>query len=386
MGKCFEKTCVIIFLFMRKSEGIKILHVINSMNMGGAESLLTELAPVQREMGNQVDILELKEAENKNLIKALVDKGISVRSISKKRSVRNPMNIFSLIPYLKNYDIIHVHLFPAQYWVAIAKILSFSNVPLVTTEHSTNNKRRSIGVFKYIDSFIYKQYKEVMACADKAKETFLMRFPKVKCVSIPNGVNISKYKQALPYSKQELLGVSDDIFVVTMVARFIYPKRQDTLVEAISFLPENFHAVFVGGNSNDDGLIKVQSLAKKLNVIDRCHFLYIRSDVHRILKTSDVIAMSSEYEGLSLSSIEGMASGRPFVASNVNGLREIVKGVGTLFECGNAKELSDLILRLYFDSQYYNSIVEKCLEKADEYDINIVTDRYIEEYIRNINK
>ena len=69
-------------------------------------------------------------------------------------------------------------------------------------------------------------------------------------------------------------------------------------------------------------------MCDELGVSHRVLSLYIRKDVPRILKSSNVICMSSIYEGLSLSSIEGMASGHPFIATNVNGLREIVKGAG----------------------------------------------------------
>ena len=120
------------------------------------------------------------------------------------------------------------------------------------------------------------------------------------------------------------MDVGEDVFVVTMVARFMTMKRQDTVVEAISKLPDNIHAVFVGGSENDEGLVRVKNLAVEKEVADRVHFLYIRNDVPRILKTSDVVVMASDFEGLSLSSIEGMAAGKPFIASNVNGLRVVV--------------------------------------------------------------
>lgn len=364
---------------------MKILHVINSMKMGGAESLLTELAPIQKEMGNQVAVLELKESENNNLIKKLQEKDIQVKSLSKTRSVRNPVNIFLLIPYLKNYDIIHVHLFPANYWTVFAKIISFCKTPIITTEHSTNNKRRNITIFKYIDVFIYNRYQEVVACADKALETFKVRYPKAKSVSIPNGVNISKYKDALPYTKQELANISDKSFVTTMVARFDYPKRQDTLVEAIALLPNQFHAILVGGTQDDVGLQRIQQLSHNLGVSDRVHFLYLRSDVPRILKSSDVVLMSSEYEGLSLSSIEGMACGHPFIATDVNGLREVVSGAGELFECGNAKELAQLLTKLQSNRDFYNEVTQKCLKRADDYDIYITAQKYQNEYMKFVN-
>lgn len=355
---------------------MKILHIINHMGMGGAQSLLVELAPVQKDMGHDVLVLELQSTEDRTLVNKLKDKGVEVKSISSSRSVRNPLNILSLIPYLKACDIAHVHLFPANYWTALAKLVGLCKTPIITTEHSTNNKRRSIPIFKYIDAFIYNRYQKVIACADKALETFKARYPKTNCMSIPNGVDISKYKNAQPYTKQELDHIAEDAFVVTMVARFDYPKRQDMLVEAVALLPEKFHIVLVGGTSDDAGLQKVQNLAQDLGVSNRVHFLYLRSDVPRILKTSDVVVMSSEYEGLSLSSIEGMACGRPFIATNVNGLREVVGGAGELFECGNADNLAQLLRKFESDKDFYCAVTNKCLARAEEYDIQSVATKY----------
>ena len=359
---------------------MKILHIINHMGMGGAQSLLVELAPVQKDMGYDVLVLELESTKDKTLVNKLKDKGVKVKSISVSRSVRNPLNIFSLIPYLKECDIAHSHLFPANYWTALAKMVTFCKTPIITTEHSTNNKRRNIPVFKYIDAFVYNRYQKVVACADKALETFKERYPNTNCVSIPNGVNISKYKNAEPYTNQELINVAEDKFVVTMVARFDYPKRQDTLVEAMALLSKKFHVVFVGGTPDNMGLQKVQTLAQDLGVSDRVHFLYLRSDVPRILKSSDVVVMSSEYEGLSLSSIEGMASGHPFIATNVNGLREVVGGAGELFECGNAEELAQLLSKFETDKDFYCAVTNKCLSRSEEYDIRSVAVRYQREY------
>ena len=359
---------------------MKILHIINHMGMGGAQSLLVELAPVQKKMGHEVLVLELSSTSDRTLVKKLENKGVGVKSLSTSRSVRNPLNILSLIPYLKECNVAHAHLFPANYWAALAKIVGFCKTPIITTEHSTNNKRRNIPIFKYIDAFIYNKYQKVIACADKALETFKARYPHTNCVSIPNGVDVSKYKNAQPYTKQDLANISEDKFVVTMVARFDYPKRQDTLVEAMALLSEKFYAVLVGGTPDDIGLQKVQKMAQDLGVKDRVRFLYLRSDVARILKTSDVVVMSSEYEGLSLSSIEGMACGRPFVATNVNGLREVVGGAGELFECGNAEELAQLLIRFESDKDFYDVVTNRCLARAEEYDIQVVAGKYQCEY------
>ena len=104
--------------------------------------------------------------------------------------------------------------------------------------------------------------------------------------------------------------------------------------------------------------------------------MYVRSDVPRILKTSDVVMMSSEYEGLSLSSIEGMAAGKPFIATDVNGLREVVADAGELFELYNVEQLVSILSKLESDADYYNLIAKRCYQRALEFDINIMAEKY----------
>ena len=79
-----------------------------------------------------------------------------------------------------------------------------------------------------------------------------------------------------------------------------------------------------------------------------------------------------------------MASGHPFIATNVNGLREVVQGAGELFELGNAQELADIILRLEADKEYYNFLSEKCSERARLYDIHQVEKKYMNEYLKHV--
>jgi glycosyltransferase involved in cell wall biosynthesis len=106
----------------------------------------------------------------------------------------------------------------------------------------------------------------------------------------------------------------------------------------------------------------------------------VRTDVVQLLKTSDVIVLSSKHEGLSLSCIEGMASGKPFVASDVPGLREVVQNAGVLFPFGDEKALANSIEKLLGDATYYQEIVTKCISKSNEYDIYTMVEEYISVY------
>ena len=350
--------------------------------MGGAENLLIGLAGEQFLRGHNVTVAPLVSNGLSPVQEKLEMKGVTVKPLAKNGSVYNPLFIIRIAKILSDYDVVHVHLFPALYWAGLAKLVSFCRKPLVYTEHSTNNKRRKNKLLHIVDGFVYKHcYYKVIACAEKAYETYRIAFPTIDHVCyINNGVDTKVFRDAEPYSKAELVGLAENSFLVTMVARFMPMKRQDTMVEALTVLPGRIHALFVGGEEKDSGLLRVRKLAEEKGVSERAHFLYIRKDVPRILKSSDVILMASDYEGLSLSSIEGMASGKPFVASNVDGLREVVGGAGLLYDNRDYKGLANLLLNLSEDGLFYEEIANKCKERARHYDIKRVVDAYMSIY------
>ncbi|PKQ44059.1 hypothetical protein CSW08_14735 [Confluentibacter flavum] len=81
-----------------------------------------------------------------------------------------------------------------------------------------------------------------------------------------------------------------------------------------------------------------------------------------------------------MSSVEGLASGNPFIASDVPGLTEVVEGAGLLFEDNNENQLAELNLKL-IDDKYYNSeIVGKCMVRAKKFDMIKMTKEYFNFY------
>src|SRR5690606_5102582 len=126
---------------------------------GGAEKLIVETLPLYHARGLQVDVLLLNGNEypfHTELKQKNIGRIISLGS----GSVYSPLSILKMIPYLRKYDLIHVHLFPAQYFVIIAKIISFSRTPLVFTEHSTSNRRFNNNKYRFIDRFVYRKYRK----------------------------------------------------------------------------------------------------------------------------------------------------------------------------------------------------------------------------------
>jgi len=358
---------------------MKILHLINSLETGGAEKLLLESLPLYADLGITADLLLLKETDSPFLKELKEKKFFSIFSLG-LTAVYNPIHIFKIIPFFKKYDIIHVHLFPAQYYVVAAKMLSRSKSKLIFTEHSTNNRRFQNKRFKYIDRFIYNYYDHIIAITPKVKEAIINHTGILpdKVEVIQNGISLSKIDEANPYSKFHIssrIKTSDKI--ILQVSSFQEPKDHETLIKAMLLLPNYFKLILVG-----EGLLKekCEKLVALLGLEKRVFFLGVRMDIPQLLKTADIVVLSSKYEGLSLSSIEGMASGKPFVASDVPGLKEVVTDAGILFPLGDEKKLAEEILHLSNDTDHYNATVAKCMARAKHYDISKMVIEHIHLY------
>ena len=352
---------------------MRILQVITSLKTGGAENLVSELVPLLNDKNHQVDVL-LFDGDDTPFKQKLENKGIHIISLCDNTNVYNIKIIFKLIPIIKRYDIIHTHNTACQMYVALAKFISQAKCKLVTTEHSTENRRRFIWWFKPIDKWMYKQYDTIISISQIATD-FLVKYigDHYNLKTIPNGVNIKKFCDAEPIEHIR----NDGDVIITMVAGFREGKDQNTVIKAISKLPENYKAWIIG-----DGIRRpvLESLIDELKVSNRVKLWGVRTDVPQLLKTSDIIVMSSRYEGLSLSNIEGMSVGKPFVASDVKGLHEVTEGAGLLFPYQDVDILVEEILRLTSDKNYYHEIADRCLERAQKYDISKTVDGYLNEY------
>lgn len=346
---------------------MKILHVITSLQIGGAEKLMVDLLPRLRDLGNEV-VLLLFDGTRTPFYEELEKSGIKVHYLSIGGNVYNPLNIFRLIKFIKRYDIVHTHNTACQYYMPLAKIISQAKCKLITTEHSSNNRRRNSRIFRYLDKFIYKKYQSIISISEDASDALKNFIGKnYNITTIENGINLSKF-QSLRHSD-----FTESERIITMVAGFREAKDQDTLIRAISLLTDEYKLWLVGDGERREIL---ENLVKELNLSDRVKFWGISNDIPKILEESHIIVLSSHWEGLSLSSIEGMASGRPFIASDVDGLREIVDGHGILFPHQNSEYLANEIKSLCKNSERYQQIACSCQERAKQFDINIMAEKY----------
>lgn len=353
---------------------MKILHVISSLRIGGAEKLMVDLLPRLKDQGYNIDLLLFDGLET-SFRQSIEKAGIKVIDLGKGGSAYSLIRLIRLIPFLRKYDIVHTHNTAPQLFAAIGSV--FCHTLLVTTEHGGSNRRRAWKWYVPIDRWMYSRYRKVICISDKAEASLRTHIgrSKAEILTINNGVDIVKYASASP--SLELETIAPDSRKIIMVAGFRWEKDQDTLIKTLPHLPSQFHLFLVGNGARRTELEK---LAESTDIARRVHFLGVRSDVPALLHAADYIVMSSHFEGLSLSSVEGMCVGKPFLASNVDGLREVVQGAGVLFPHGDAHALAAAILQLEASPEEFRAVAEACRQRATQFDISKMADGYAKVY------
>lgn len=341
---------------------MKLLHIIASLEIGGAQRLLSDLIPIQKKLGLTVSLLVNFKIEN-DFAKKITDAGVEIISLDEP-NLYKLSNVLKIRKIIKYYDVVHVHLFPSVYWVAIASI--GLNVKLVYTEHSTTNKRRDKVFFRPIEKFIYKRYDKIISISEQTQLTlqkWLCCYDN-RFVVINNGADVESFSKV----KSEVSPKS-----LIMISRFVPSKNQETVIRALKLLDSDVILRLVGDGEN---LENCKLLAKQEGVENRVLFLGKCSNVVELISESYIGIQSSNWEGFGLTAVELMAAGKPVVASDVDGLKQVVDGAGLIFKRGNERDLAKCIRSLLENQSYYNIVSQKCKERASLYDITLMSDKY----------
>lgn len=347
---------------------MKILHIITSLELGGAEKLLLDLIPSQKKQGVEVELLVL-DTKNQVFLEDFKKRGIKV-NITKINNKKSFKNIFEIVKLIKKekFEVVHAHLIHSQIWTSLAKRM-VKNVEFITTEHSTSNNRRKKSIYKILDKMIYSSYDKVVAISEGTAESLVkwIGISMKKLEIIENGVSLRAFMGRPKERKGDKL---------IMVSRFHESKDHLTVLRALKKLSKNYTLTFVGEGETQD---KVLNEAKMLKLEERVSFLGYSNSISSLLKRHDIAIQSSNYEGFGISALEAMASGTPLIGSNVKGLAEVIKGGGLLFQLGNENDLVDKILLLE-DKAYYLQKSKDGIKNSLQYSIENTAKKYIALY------
>lgn len=182
------------------------------------------------------------------------------------------------------------------------------------------------------------------------------------------------------------IGVGEDAVLAICVAELTPNKNLRFLLSAwrrISCDHADAHLLLVGDGSER---IALEAIVRRSR-IPRVHFLGFRRDVPRILAEADIVTLVSRREGLPRAIMEAMAMGKPVVATDVRGCRDLVDHgrTGLLVQTGNVRELVGALKRLIEDVDLRGRLGAAGLERIQAYSLGTTVKEMVAIYSRFID-
>jgi glycosyltransferase involved in cell wall biosynthesis len=329
----------------RAPEPIKLLLVVDSLAVGGAERQVAELAVSLRHKGYKVTVACSVAGD---LSRALEEEGIPVRPLLERLAKRrfSPAYAWRLRRLLRSerFDLVHAHIYASVVAAAFATL--GLGVPLVITEHTEASWQTWRA--RWASRWAYRLAERIIAVSDPIRRRLIERdgvSPDLIAV-VPNTVSPDSDPSPEPLPAglrgHPLVGVIARLQPEKGVANFLAAAAR------VAPLFPKIHFVVAG-----DGPLreKLAALAEDLGLGSRVHFLGFRSDASVLMKSLDVLVVPSLTEGSPLVTLEAMAAGTPVVASAVGGIPDQVRHdrEGLLVPSGDPAAIADALVDLLRD-------------------------------------
>ena len=342
------------------TSNLKVLQVIPKLGYGGAETGCYDIAHYLPE-NNCVSFIVTSGGE---LLK-FVDKK-KVKIIRLPVHSKNPLlmfiNFIALVGIIlfNNISIVHARSRAPAWscWLAT----KITGRKFVTTFHGTYNFNNSIK--KFYNSVMVRSNLIVAGSNfifSHIKENYLKYLDdKKKLLVIFRGINVDYFDPTTKvYSDEKKLltkwEIDKDKKIVLLPGRLTSWKGQEVFIEAINLVNielgyEAFYAVILGSDQGRDLYKKkLIRLSEQYRMTKQMRFINHCSDMALAYKISDIVVSASiEPEAFGRVAVEAQSMEKPIIASNIGGSNETIidKKTGFLFESGNAKSLSEKILKL----------------------------------------
>ena len=382
-----------------KGNELKILFIISSLKIGGAQNLLLNICRIISDKYNiKVKVIALRGGEiSEEFTRAGIDTVIFNYNCLVSAGVFS--DIYRIIKDFSP-DIVHTHLQKADFYGRICARLAGVNI-IITTCHSTSivHKKTFYPVeklYELIDNFVARYSRSVVVAISESVRKWLIKrnryFSNVTYV-INNGIDINQFNGELsPETAAKLrnnLGLKNQGKVLAFIGRLEYQKGVDILLKELE--PElcnnvNLTLLLVGdGNMLNDLKKKYTKLLNQGKII----FTGFRQDIPDIIKLSDIIIVPSRREGLGNIILEAMASRKIVLCSDVDAIPEIINdGVnGFLFNINTPDSLVSRLKYIINNFERLSNVRNSAYNYVNEkFNINITADRYYNYYLKLLNK
>lgn len=286
-------------------------------------------------------VLRRKPHTDQSRVEALVREGIPVELVA---GWAHLATVRQLVRVCRRFqpDILVAHGFSEHLWGRYAGLLA--QVPhLVHVEHNSRERYTWSRTRQML--WLAGRTDAIVGCSEGVKQALLARgTPAQKTLAISNGIRMAPFAAAAEHPWRERVAG------IVMAARFARQKDHITLIKAIALLRERGlrPPVKLAGGGKASAQKKARRLAEQLGLAGQVEFLGHYKDVPGLLMSHRICLLSTHWEGMPLSLIEGMAAGCTAIGTRAPGVQEVIahERNGLLVEHESAQSLADALERV----------------------------------------
>ena len=349
----------------------KLLIVIPSFSIGGAQRFCINICKYLPELGVECEVAVLRNIQpnEKSLKQEFIDNEILTHELKETKAFKAVRKLIKLERKLKP-DVVLSTVNNVDFWVAVASV--FYNSPRLIMRKANvdfNTSKMDYWILK--SRLPYKRADKIIVLTEQMKDIYTKKFGFQEKYQVINNMVDIDYIQMQSEKKNKELNkfVCEGMVRFVHVGRMVPEKRHDLLIEAFNQVAKNNKncVLYIIGSGVQEKKIK-SSVPECMK--DRIIFWGAQTNVFPIMKSADVMLLTSDYEGFPNVIIEGYACGLPVIATDCpTGPREIIKdGVtGYVVPCGDAKAIAKKMQRLIDSSEIRYKMKKNVLEEVKKY-------------------
>jgi len=364
---------------------MKILHLISSSGLLGAECVLLEIAEYSRRAGLEVGIGVFQNSQNPNLELAGVAKGrgFDVRIfLCNGRFDKKTIRMIQDYVNSKGFRILHSHNYKSNFYAWRA--LSNNSIRWIVTKHGRRFGSKLL-LYNLLDGFVVRHADRVVGVSKEiTKKMKLTGIDSKKVCLIENGVSLDRYqKRIASESIRESLGIKKDVPVIGTVGALTKEKGHLYFLNAAREVNRIFPRavfLFVGDGAQRPYL---ENMASKLGVADKVIFAGMRKDIPEILSILDVFVLPSLNEGLPMALLEAQAAKIPVVATRVGAIPDVLEDgiTGMLIPPKHSQAITEAIIMILSDKKFASGVAQKGFERVrDNFSAEKMASKYLSIY------
>jgi glycosyltransferase involved in cell wall biosynthesis len=295
------------------SARIRVLHVIDSFDLGGGQTALLNLLRATDRGRYEPEVACL---HGRGVFWEEFEKlGVPVHSLSPRKWL--PLYIPRLVALIRErrFCIVHCHLFGAN-WIA-KPLAALLGVPVRINHDQCNDALRYENPLARALDVWTNRWSSHICAVSKSTRDFLLQhegLPHERVSLVYNGVDLTRF--APPANR-----VPHQKFVVLGIGRLHPQKNFALFLEVAARLPElKFR---IAGTGAEEAMLRAR--AASLGIADRVQFLGHVADTRALYADADALLMTSRFEGTPLTILEAMAMRLPIVAPRLDGIGEILE-------------------------------------------------------------